>query len=497
MHVNTSSGSSLVCALGALLAIGAVAAPATAQESAFDGEFSVQRFNPAPGPRNFITTRGARQDGNLTWSAGLMANYGYKPFVVKSCVSETDCDAENALNPEDVLVVENLVTADFMGTLTIIPALQVGLRVPVTWADGQGLTADGLPDPDELSAVGLGDAELEGKYRFFGTATDPIALAGGVFVTGPFGTLTAEDSYIGSTLPTFGLRAIGDFNFGDASLGANLVGVWRDKGRVGSTEIGPEFQYSVAGAYQITPMIQVIVDGFGATKFSAQNGTNSLEALLGGRFTPGGIPLALAAGGGAGVLQGVGVPTARVFLGATWISEPVDRDNDGLLDDRDGCPTVAEDKDAYQDEDGCPEGDNDDDGVGDAEDKCPDQAEDVDDFEDGDGCPELDNDKDGVNDLADACNSEPETKNGFKDEDGCPDEKDVDLDGVPDARDKCPDGAEDTDGFEDTDGCPDPDNDNDGVPDVKDECVDEAEDIDEDQDEDGCPDIEKDVVDLG
>jgi OOP family OmpA-OmpF porin len=462
MKVNVTLGSSLLGSLATVLVVGSMVHPALAQdssESAFDGEFSVQRFHPAPGPRNLITTRGARQDGKLSWSGGFMANYAYKPFVVRSCASETDCDAQDAEDPQDVLVVENMVSADFMGSLTVIPELQIGLTIPVTWVDGQGLTELGAPDPNELSAVGLGDVELEGKYRFFGSATDPIALAGGLFATAPFGTLTAADKYVGDQLPTFGVRAIGDMNFGDATVGANLVGVWRKTGRVGTTEIGPEFRYSVGAAYQFGPLFQVLVDGFGATKFSGQAGTNSIEALLGARVTPSTIPLAITAGGGVGVLQGVGVPAARGFLGLLYVNEPTDKDGDGVLDERDKCPTVAEDKDGYQDGDGCPEGDNDDDGIGDLEDKCPDQAEDLDDFEDDDGCPELDNDKDGIPDVGDVCPNEPETKNGYKDEDGCADEADTDEDGVPDARDKCPNEPEDTDGFQDTDGCPDPDND--------------------------------------
>ena len=294
MKVNVTSGSSLLSSLATVLVVGTMAHPAMAQDSAFDGEFSVQRFNPAPGPRNFVTTRGARQDGDMTWSAGFMANYGYKPFVVRSCFSETDCDAENALNPDDVLVVENLVTADFMGSLTVIPELQVGMRIPVTWVKGQGLTDLGEPDPDELSAVGLGDMELEAKYRFVGSATDPVAVGGGVFVTAPFGTLTAEDSYVGDNLPTFGARAIADLSFDEATVGANLVGVWRETGRVGTTEIGSEFRYNVGFGYQVSPLIQVLVDGFGATKFSGQAGTNSLEAMLGGRVTPTTVPIATA-----------------------------------------------------------------------------------------------------------------------------------------------------------------------------------------------------------
>lgn len=66
--------------------------------------------------------------------------------------------------------------------------------------------------------------------------------------------------------------------------------------------------------------------------------------------------------------------------------------------------------------------DRDKDGILDQADKCPDEAEDKDLFEDDDGCPDLDNDKDGIADAADACPNEPETVNGVADEDGCPDQ---------------------------------------------------------------------------
>ena len=107
-----------------------------------------------------------------------------------------------------------------------------------------------------------------------------------------------------------------------------------------------------------------------------------------------------------------------------------------------------------------PVGDRDGDGILDNVDKCPDQPEDKDGFEDEDGCPDPDNDKDGIADISDKCPNEPEDKDKFEDDDGCPD-PDNDTDGLADADDKCPNEPEDKDGFEDADGCPDPDNDKD------------------------------------
>lgn len=65
-----------------------------------------------------------------------------------------------------------------------------------------------------------------------------------------------------------------------------------------------------------------------------------------------------------------------------------DSDGDGILNDVDKCPNDPEDRDGFQDEDGCPEPDNDGDGILDVNDKCPNQPENINGFEDEDGCPE-------------------------------------------------------------------------------------------------------------
>jgi outer membrane protein OmpA-like peptidoglycan-associated protein len=133
---------------------------------------------------------------------------------------------------------------------------------------------------------------------------------------------------------------------------------------------------------------------------------------------------------------------------------PKDSDADGIDDGDDKCPNEAEDKDLYDDSDGCPELDNDADGVPDGLDQCPLDAEDKDGFADEDGCADEDNDADGVPDKQDKCVAEPEDKDGFKDLDGCA-EPDNDADGFTDAQDKCPNEAELINGIDDDDGCPD------------------------------------------
>jgi OmpA-OmpF porin, OOP family len=128
---------------------------------------------------------------------------------------------------------------------------------------------------------------------------------------------------------------------------------------------------------------------------------------------------------------------------------PFDRDKDGVLDAADRCPGEPEDKDGFEDADGCPDPDNDKDEVADKKDKCPTEPEDKDGFEDADGCPDPDNDRDEIADEKDKCPTEPEDKDGFEDADGCPD-PDNDKDGVADGQDRCPREA----GPLDNGGCP-------------------------------------------
>jgi OmpA-OmpF porin, OOP family len=467
-------------AAAAALAVASLAG-STAHAQQVSGEFSVQRFSPAPGPRNFITTRGVRTDGKMAFSAGFVANYAFEPFIV---VSRNGNNGRVTTIP----VVENMITGDVVGSFTPIPRLQLGLRVPVTWVKGQGITDDGNPDPEGIKAVGLGDIELEGKFRFAADVNKIFIPGVAIFATGPLGHATSEGNYIGDSTPAAGLRLIADGARGPLSFGANVGGVVRGSGKVGDTELGPEFRYSVAAGYKVSPVFRVVVDGFGATSFSTNKGENSLEADLGVQIIPLSSPIAIQAGAGTGLLDGIGSPTVRAFLGVMFVSEKNDRDSDGLGDNADQCPTDAEDLDGYEDSDGCPEADNDLDEIPDSADKCASESEDVDGFEDTDGCPERDNDKDGIKDEADRCKNEAETKNGFKDDDGCPDVPDSDGDGVPDTKDQCAAESEDTDGYQDTDGCPDPDNDADAVPDDSDECIDEAETYNGFEDENGCPD---------
>jgi hypothetical protein len=90
---------------------------------------------------------------------------------------------------------------------------------------------------------------------------------------------------------------------------------------------------------------------------------------LGGRYRVGDV--ALIAGAEMGLLDGVGTAPVRAMFGVSVAPRSADTDGDGLADEDDKCPKVAEDMDGFEQDDGCPEMDNDRDGVPDAHDETP------------------------------------------------------------------------------------------------------------------------------
>jgi OOP family OmpA-OmpF porin len=336
--------------------------------------------------------------------------------------------------------------------------------------------------------------------------TFPVAQ----FVTGTAGTAIDPNATkdprtgIGSSSVTGGLRVIADAKFGPVQVVANVRGIVREDATYASTTVGPEMRYGVGVGWQATPIVRVLAEGFGATRFEARNGSNSLETLAAVQIAPADLGLVITAGGGAGVLQGAGVPVARGLVGLTYSREDTDSDGDGVGDRNDQCKTIKEDPDGFEDQDGCPEDDNDRDKVVDANDKCPTEPETVNGVQDDDGCPDTlpDRDGDSIQDSDDKCPDAAGKSKLTDDVKGCPDNDD---DKIPDAipegmdptrRDLCPTEKEDFDGFLDTDGCPEPDNDQDGILDETDECGEDPETKNGIKDEDGCPedDTDKDGI---
>ncbi len=467
-----------------LLAV--LSAPSYAQAPSPDA-LSVQTWNVAVGQHVYLSQHGARVPDHLAFGVGLMVNYQRNPFTIYNV------DANGDRGELRTRVVEDLLTGELFGYLGLFKHVAVGLSMPLAlYQTGTTVTDTGEPaSGGDLSSFAWGDLALHVKGHLYTVKDQGLSFGAVLSITAPTGKYS--DNYVGEINATFWPRLVAEYNHRYLSAAVNLGGLFRIEEAEffnGNFHQGQRFTYGVALAVRPAPKVplSVYLEYFGQTDFSARVDRNPMEVGAGvGYKLPYGIHLL--AGGGAGLLAGIGTPDFRVYLGVRWAPSFQDTDQDGVIDENDRCPGKKEDHDGFQDDDGCPDPDNDGDGIPDVRDKCPNEKEDFDDYQDDDGCPDPDNDGDGVPDKEDNC---PVHKGPAKDK-GCPqDMLDDDGDGIPNVKDKCKAQPEDKDGYQDEDGCPDPDNDGDGIPDEHDQCKDAAEDFDKHEDGDGCPDPDND-----
>ncbi len=480
--------------LGAtLLAAGGLApAVSSAQTPPFARNLDLQTFRPVPGPGNFLTVAGSRVSGSGTPAFGAWVHYAHQPFTIydANCPNATD-DAGCTAGAVRSRPVESMATLHLQGAISIAQRLLLSIDLPVVYALGDAIDPQTARPvvrsgaTERASGAGLGDPRVEARLRITGQGMRGFGTAVAVHGNVPTGRFTGLDGrFAADDALSLGGRAIADYRQGRFAGAVNIGGIWRSEtSTVLSTRLGSRMTWGAAVSVDISPRLSAIAEAWGASDFGNAQGT-SMEADLAARLRLHDVSITL--GGGAGVLGGAGVPSARVLAGVAYAPVRSDQDGDGVNDADDRCPSEVEDLDGYEDDDGCPDPDNDGDGIPDERDRCPDAAEDFDNFQDRDGCPDPDNDGDGVPDGYDSCPNEPEDRDGDRDEDGCPD-NDRDRDGVPDDVDRCPDEAEDTDGFQDTDGCPDPDNDGDGVIDTLDQCSEVPQGHNPDPERPGCP----------
>jgi outer membrane protein OmpA-like peptidoglycan-associated protein len=324
--------------------------------------------------------------------------------------------------------------------------LRVGLAIPTLQAtiNSDESTLFAGPLGASGATVGIGDMGLEvGVYPLRQQDGAPLSLAvipRFVFPTGSRGLFVGSGAFgvgldvsLGREWTHFRFAATAGYQFQSAS--ASVGGIYADDEVRWGLGLGLPFaegQWEVQAEYAAAAVVtRAAREAFGTEGFGTSH--MPMEVLLAARYAPEQAPLWAKLGIGRGLTSGWGTPDVRVFaqVGFAFVKaeppppppEPVvrDTDEDGILDEYDNCPELAEDLNGYRDDDGCPDADADNDRVVDVLDQCPDEREDIDLFEDDDGCPEPDNDMDGLLDGDDECPKDPETLNGIDDQDGCPD----------------------------------------------------------------------------
>jgi OmpA-OmpF porin, OOP family len=428
---------------------------------------NARRFQPPISPAGSLFLEPTPTLGPGVWNGAAWFVYSLRPNVLR------DVNGLAVAN-----LVSHQVSTDLVGSVGIGQKIAIGLDVPIL------LYQTGDDNPLVRAVVGrtppgqaIGDVALIAKGNLISYGEH------GGFGLSTLMRLTAATgntaSYMGEGMSTGELRMLGEYKI----IAVAVQGTFGFKLRSHQRDVlnrTYENEIPWGAALVVKPQIfgwdekgrfSWVAEVHGATMVAATNSTAQRPASyvfagLSSRMAVGDMSLLL--GVETALTQAWGGAPLQVVAGAQWTPRSHDADHDGVKDDIDQCPELAEDRDGIQDADGCPDfEDHDDDGVPDGDDDCPNDQEDRDGYEDADGCPDPDNDEDGIPDAEDAC---PRQEGEARDDasiTGCPD---TDGDGRVDKLDKCPGKAEDVDGFEDSDGCPDPDNDGDEVPDADDAC---------------------------
>jgi OOP family OmpA-OmpF porin len=336
----------------------------TAQDTNLDTE----RFKPAVTHDGFVVTEGtAVRPTADPWEMGLVLNYARSPLVV---VRDDEITRK---------LVAGRMGVDLLASVTLLEPLAIGVGLPMY------LLQTGDPDP---SSAGLGDIRIVPKLRLLDDR-ESIGLA----LLAELRVPTHTGDYSGGANNVVFVPRLALDHRGRSGLrfGLNAGATLREETTFYNVVAGSELLYAGALGYRIggdAGKVEIGVDllgGFGLSENDTPE--RPLEAFPYLKVNPT-REWEIFGGPGIGLLPGYGVPTYRGFVGVRFTPTRHDRDGDGVSDDQDRCPDQPEDRDRFEDADGCPDNDDDSDGIPDAQDQCPMDKETINGFEDEDGCPD-------------------------------------------------------------------------------------------------------------
>jgi outer membrane protein OmpA-like peptidoglycan-associated protein len=408
------------------------------------GRFAAEAFDPAPAVEgSVLAVHGARTLAPRAFTLSLFASYGREVLTLQS---ESTGDRLGVL-------VGSLGTLSLMGAVGVWKRLDIGFALPAhRISKGSDYTAPPPPIANALmrsTEYALGDLRLVPRVSLL----DPKAAIGLAFLLPVYLPTGKEEYYAGEAFRIEPRVSVDWHSRRGLLVAANVGYLVRNRRRVLNANVDDLLRIGVGTDVPLGVGLSLLVEvNTQLNVLAGRLDKNSAptEGLAGVRFRRAGWLAQI--GAGPGIVTGMTAPRYRLFASVSFsYAPPLDSDADKIKDDIDRCPHQAEDRDHFEDADGCPDPDNDQDGLADAQDRCINDPEDTDGFQDDDGCPDPDNDNDALADAEDQCVDQPEDRDDFADDDGCP-ELDNDGDGVADAQDRC----REEPGSSEHEGCPPP-----------------------------------------
>jgi hypothetical protein len=345
----------------------------------------VRTWAPSVDPRTNLVLEPVATPGPWSFAASAWTHYENSSVVLRA--PGTDDVASRPL--------QNQLGLDVTASLGLGTRTEVGLRLPTfLYEQGSSGVPTNVVSAGRVPTSGFGDLAFTGKATLLANDRGGFGLAALGELAVPTG---AKTGFMGDAGSRVTVRVLADVSLLVASLQASVGYTLRTDhvewpvGTASGLVFGDEIPWTLG--LLVRPAVLHAID---------PNGRQAWELALHGSLPAGPVgpfglgsgdssalsPVLLAlsdrvglgryqdafllAGLDVGLDHAVGVPSVRATLAFGLRFDRHDEDADGIADDRDECPTLAEDRDGFEDADGCPEADNDADGIVDAEDACPD-----------------------------------------------------------------------------------------------------------------------------
>ena len=360
-------------------------------------------YRPSTDPSAGLYIEPVSTPGHGEGNVGLSLSYAYSPVWLRE-----------ASTGEVFRVIEHQVTGDLIGNIGVWGRLSFGIGLPFVL----GQTGD---TPNWRSEYALGRTNIPARaFGDVGFTTKVVLVKPASNKLGGFGlalhnqfTVPTGDtaSFLGEGHVTNTTRFLAELRF--LVVGLHVAGGVKlrkesERFLCANVPTGPNdqcrqvFQHELPFSFGVSFRPQALgidsrgrwtflLEGQGhqplypTSPFKRNTLMNALEMGGGARYAFGDAYLM---GGLAWGAYGLGSGQVRAMLTLGYAPRVRDEDGDGIADEDDQCRELPEDRDGFEDQDGCPDGDNDNDGVPDSDDQCPKQKEDEDGVEDDDGCPE-------------------------------------------------------------------------------------------------------------
>lgn len=336
-------------------------------------------LRPPPDAHGFLRLPGTRMPGSGR-------------FVLSAWLEPTFRTAWLDDDGARLAAIDHRLASDLSAQVGVGRRIAFGIDVPAMLYAVEG---DGAARLDRsLPRAALGDPRLLVRVRALGEnprsddgRNEGLALAFLAAATAPLGNTHA---LFGEPGPTLELLSSLDFHVFGAGLGAMLGYRHRFETRtIADARLREEILYGLGfklplpANNELALLLEVRGSIDARTPFRSVAQT-PVVLDVGARVHLGSTVVTAALG--AGLTRAFAAPALQATVGWSWASPPRDADGDGIRDGRDRCPEMPEDRDGFEDGDGCPDPDNDEDGIPDPDDRCPDHFADEENDLDEDGC---------------------------------------------------------------------------------------------------------------